>query len=143
MSRRTPSPLSTPMISRLSEFDSQCGPICGPIFTNRKDSKYLVWQVYSLNYHARHSCSAKPLTQKPIKRTALGSWLKGKAPHILDTVGDLLPDQGGLGSLKRILDKDDVMSPRYKVQLSSCSNCSPLPLTPPRFCLFMSQIRRC
>jgi hypothetical protein len=23
-------PLSTPMVSRLSEFDSQCGPGCGP-----------------------------------------------------------------------------------------------------------------
>jgi hypothetical protein len=59
----------------------------------------------------------KPLTQKPIKRTALGSWLKGKAPHILDTVGDLLPDQGGLGILKKILDQDDVMSPQDKEHL--------------------------
>ena len=27
-----------------------------------------------------------------IKDTALGGWLKQKAPGILDTVGDLLPD---------------------------------------------------
>ena len=40
----------------------------------------------------------KSPTKKPIKRTALGSWLRGKAPHILDHVGDLLPDQGGLGN---------------------------------------------
>ena len=59
----------------------------------------------------------KPLTQKPIKRTALGSWLKGKAPHILDTVGDLLPDRGGLGILKNLLEKDEVMSPEDKEQL--------------------------
>ena len=59
----------------------------------------------------------KPLTQKPIKRTALGSWLKGKAPHILDTVGDLLPDRGGLGILKNLLEKDEVMSPQDKEQL--------------------------
>jgi hypothetical protein len=46
-------------------------------------------------------------SQKPIRKTALGSWLKGKAPHLLDAVGDLLPDQGGLGVLKRVLDQDD------------------------------------
>ena len=59
----------------------------------------------------------KPLTQKPIKRTALGSWLKGKAPHILDTACDLLPDRGGLGILKNLLEKDEVMSPQDKEQL--------------------------
>ena len=59
----------------------------------------------------------KSPTKKPIKRTALGSWLRGKAPHILDHVGDLLPDQGGLGILKRILDQDDVMSPQDKEHL--------------------------
>ena len=49
-----------------------------------------------------------------IKRTALGSWLKGKAPHILDTVGDLLPDRGGLGILKNLLEKNEVISPQDK-----------------------------
>jgi hypothetical protein len=56
-------------------------------------------------------------SQKPIRKTALGSWLKGKAPHLLDAVGDLLPDQGGLGVLKRILDKDDELSPEDKEHL--------------------------
>ena len=59
----------------------------------------------------------KPLTQKPIKRTALGSWLKGKAPHILDTACGLLPDRGGLGILKNLLEKDEVISPQDKEQL--------------------------
>jgi len=40
-----------------------------------------------------------------IKDTALGGWLKQKAPGILDTVGDLLPDQGALGVVKNIIDK--------------------------------------
>lgn len=56
-------------------------------------------------------------SQKPIKSTALGSWLAGKAPHLLDAVGHLLPDQGGLGVLKRILDKDEQLSAVDKEQL--------------------------
>jgi len=40
-----------------------------------------------------------------IRDTALGGWLKQKAPGILDTVGDLLPDQGALGVVKNLLDK--------------------------------------
>ncbi len=33
--------------------------------------------------------------RKKIRDTKLGKWLKEKAPNILDTVGDLLPDSGG------------------------------------------------
>ena len=40
-----------------------------------------------------------------IKDTALGGWLKQKAPGILDTVGDLLPDQGALGVVKNLIDR--------------------------------------
>ena len=40
-----------------------------------------------------------------IKDTALGGWLKQKAPGILDTVGDLLPDSGGLGVVKNLIDR--------------------------------------
>jgi hypothetical protein len=40
-----------------------------------------------------------------IKDTALGGWLKQKAPGILDTVGDLLPDQGAFGVVKNLIDK--------------------------------------
>ena len=36
----------------------------------------------------------KDSEDKKIKNTRLGGWLKGKAPKILDVVGDLLPDQG-------------------------------------------------
>jgi len=41
-----------------------------------------------------------------IKDTKLGAWLKEKAPGILDTVGDLLPDKGGLGVVKNLLDRE-------------------------------------
>ena len=46
-----------------------------------------------------------------IKDTKLGAWLKEKAPSVLDTVGDLLPDQGGLGIVKNLLDRDPDISP--------------------------------
>ena len=41
-----------------------------------------------------------------IKDTKLGKWLKRKAPNVLSTVGDLLPDQGALGLVKNLIDKD-------------------------------------
>jgi hypothetical protein len=43
---------------------------------------------------------------KKIKETKLGSWLASKAPQVLDVVGDLLPDSGGLGVVKNLIDKD-------------------------------------
>jgi len=48
---------------------------------------------------------------KKIKDTALGAWLKEKAPGILGTVGDLLPDQGALGIVKNLLDKEPGVDP--------------------------------
>ena len=49
--------------------------------------------------------------QGKIKDTALGGWLKEKAPSILDTVGDLLPNQGALGLVKNLLDKEPGVDP--------------------------------
>ena len=46
-----------------------------------------------------------------IKDTKLGGWLKVKAPGILSLVGDLLPDKGGLGIVKNLLDKDEGVDP--------------------------------
>ena len=43
--------------------------------------------------------------KKKIKDTNLGKWLREKAPNVLDTVGDLLPDQGALGIVKNLIDK--------------------------------------
>lgn len=48
---------------------------------------------------------------KKIKDTGLGKWLKEKAPSVLDTVGDLLPDQGALGVVKNLLDQEPDISP--------------------------------
>ena len=43
---------------------------------------------------------------KKIKDTKLGSWLASKAPNVLDVVGDLWPDNGALGVVKNLIDKD-------------------------------------
>jgi hypothetical protein len=48
---------------------------------------------------------------KKIKNTKLGSWLKEKAPNILNTVGELLPNQGALGLVKNLLDKEPGIDP--------------------------------
>lgn len=48
---------------------------------------------------------------KKIKDTKLGSWLREKAPDILGTVGELLPNQGALGLVKNLLDKDPDIDP--------------------------------
>lgn len=49
--------------------------------------------------------------KKKIRDTKLGQWLKDKAPTILDTVGDLLPDSGGLGVVKNLLDREPDIDP--------------------------------
>lgn len=49
--------------------------------------------------------------KKKIRDTKLGEWLRKKAPGILDTVGDLLPDQGALGLVKNLLDKEPGVDP--------------------------------
>ena len=46
------------------------------------------------------------MAEQKIKETGLGKWLKSKAPNVLDVVGDLLPDQGGLGIVKNLIEKD-------------------------------------
>jgi hypothetical protein len=49
--------------------------------------------------------------RKKIKDTKLGAWLKTAAPGVLDKVADLLPDQGGLGIVKNLLDNDTNVDP--------------------------------
>lgn len=53
------------------------------------------------------------IKKKKFKDTKLGSWLKEKAPVVLNQVGDLLPDSGTLGIVKRGL---DILSPEEKEQ---------------------------
>ena len=46
-----------------------------------------------------------------IRDTKLGGWLKSKAPKVLDVVGDLLPDSGGLGVVKNLIDREPDVDP--------------------------------
>ena len=55
--------------------------------------------------------------KKKFKETKVGKFLKEKAPHILDIVGDILPSQGTLGIVKNLIDRDDKLSPEDKAQL--------------------------
>jgi len=50
-------------------------------------------------------------SSKRIKDTSLGVWLREKAPAVLDVAGDLLPDQGALGVVKNLLDKEPNVDP--------------------------------
>jgi hypothetical protein len=54
--------------------------------------------------------------RKKIKDTKVGVWLKDKAPQVLDTVGDLLPDQGALGIVKRLIDLEPNMTTQEKME---------------------------
>jgi len=49
--------------------------------------------------------------KKKIRDTALGAWLNTKAPKVLDTVGELLPDSGALGVVKNLLDQEPDIDP--------------------------------
>ena len=53
--------------------------------------------------------------RKKLKDTKVGIWLKDKAPGVLDTVGELLPDQGALGVVKRLIDLDPNMTAQEKM----------------------------
>jgi hypothetical protein len=55
------------------------------------------------------------MPKKKFAETKVGKFLKEKAPKILDKVADFLPDKGGLGILKNILDTDKELSPEDKV----------------------------
>ncbi len=58
----------------------------------------------------------KKKDKKPFKETKLGQFLKDKAPNILNSVGDLLPDNGALGVVKNLISSDDKMQPQDKVK---------------------------
>ena len=52
--------------------------------------------------------------KKKFKDTKVGKFLKEKAPKILDTVGDVLPDKGVLGIVKNLISTSDEMSDEDK-----------------------------
>jgi hypothetical protein len=57
--------------------------------------------------------------RKKFKDTKVGVFLKDKAPDILETVGDLLPDAGVLGVAKNLIKMSDKLSPEEKELLTA------------------------
>lgn len=49
------------------------------------------------------------MSEKKLKDTKVGQWLREKAPSVLDVVGDVLPDRGVLGVVKNLVDKDPTL----------------------------------
>ena len=43
--------------------------------------------------------------------------VKQHAPQVLDFVGDVLPDKGGLGVVKNLIQKDDSINAEHKIEL--------------------------
>ena len=54
------------------------------------------------------------MSKKRFKETKVGVFLKEKAPAIFDTVGEFLPDQGGLGIVKNLITSDNTIEPKDK-----------------------------
>ena len=52
-----------------------------------------------------------------MKNNKLLSFIKSKAPQLLDSAGDLLPDNGILGIVKNLIDTDDNSSPEERQEL--------------------------
>lgn len=52
--------------------------------------------------------------KKKFKDTKVGKFLLGSGSKIADIVGDLLPDNGVLGVVKNLIDKDDAMPAQDK-----------------------------
>jgi hypothetical protein len=54
------------------------------------------------------------MSKKTFKETKVGAFLASKAPKVLDVIGSVLPDQGGLGIVKNIITSDDTIEPADK-----------------------------
>ena len=54
------------------------------------------------------------MAKKKFAETKVGKFLKEKAPAVLDSIGHILPDQGGLGIVKNIITSDNTIEPQDK-----------------------------
>jgi hypothetical protein len=52
--------------------------------------------------------------KKKFKETKIGAFLTNKAPKILDTIGDVLPDNGAFGIVKNLISSDNTLGPEDK-----------------------------
>lgn len=56
------------------------------------------------------------MSDKPFKDTKVGRFLKEKLPEVASSVGNVLPDQGVLGVLKRVVDGSPELSAQDKLE---------------------------
>ena len=54
------------------------------------------------------------MSKKKFKDTKVGAFLTNAGSNIVDVVGDVLPDNGVLGIVKGLLDKDSTLPPQDK-----------------------------
>lgn len=59
---------------------------------------------------------------KPFKDTKVGRFLREKLPEVAGSVGDILPDQGVLGVLKRVVDGSPELSAQDKLEFERLVN---------------------
>ena len=52
--------------------------------------------------------------KKPFKNTKVGQFLLSKGSKLVDVVGDILPDNGVLGVVKGLIEKDEALPPQDK-----------------------------
>ena len=56
------------------------------------------------------------MSDKPFKDTKVGKFLREKLPEVAGSVGNVLPDQGVLGVLKRVVDGSPELSAQDKLE---------------------------
>ena len=54
------------------------------------------------------------MSNKKFNETKIGIFLKSKAPKLLKSIGEFLPDKGGLGIVKNIIASDSSIKPKDK-----------------------------
>ena len=54
--------------------------------------------------------------KKKFKDTKVGKWVTEKLPEVADNIGDVLPDQGVLGIVKRIVDGSPELTAQEKLE---------------------------
>ena len=62
------------------------------------------------------------MNDKPFKDTKVGRFLQEKLPEVAGSVGAILPDQGVLGVLKRVVDGSPEMSAQDKLEFDRLVN---------------------
>ena len=62
------------------------------------------------------------MSDKKLKDTKVGRFLKEKIPEVASNIGAFLPDQGGLGVLKRMVDGSPEISAQDKLEFERLVN---------------------